>query len=817
MIIAIESYPMLREALAGTLAGTLANAVAFREWLVEVKRVTPGNILFCSEPRLPELGAGATKKHIRSALIALRDAGAGDTEELYFFFSGHGFAQIGLGRRATGDVLLPSNFEDSTNTGDQAIKHDEIVNFLQTDLGPGVHFHFVDACRNERTEDKFPAGTLAIPAKPMDTGQATAHLLYSTSHGDAARVDSGFGTTLVEGLRGTAKAKTWFSKGGQPRKLVVRFESLVEFIRSQLKGQTPDADPGDVGNDLIYEFRPPIKRKRCQIVIGDADANDAFALRLGTADQVQFDSAKFQGSRYVFQQLPNDYFVEVSGRGILVEPSGWVPVDLYEDAIQRFRVVPGSPSPGPSPTPGIGPSPIAPSMPVPRAHGRLDLRLPAGSSGVLRNTTTEQNFAPLTQENSLTLPTGRYDLQVDDADGWPVRHKTIEVGLDSATTIDLSELPASALHEEILEAVPLGAHQGGSADFSESLGGLIADQDPALWLAIMGASHIVRDNYDFSKLAQLPLADFSSVPPGGSALYVLVGLNEHFDFLQLGLSNEEQPIPRRWDRVAKVEGFEHLSHYMEVVHPTPAFLSLALGQTSVITLTTAFLPNRATLVTVTQDRQGSLQVQQMMLPLGHLLDQMPDIVRFRVFMQDPKFGELRPLRNVKFIVQAQRTFRKRLALASGSQSRRGELNYLLYGKWLDPVMAALAAYELIRRGLKREVTEAVHNLMKYFPDFPDSNALSQIITGKTAGPIRTPLFLDGLSAIPNFQQSLPLPASRLDYRGMWTLWRGAVPNPNPRLTAIQNRGFLVESRLKKVAKVKEKAGRGAPSPQKRRR
>jgi hypothetical protein len=34
-----------------------------------------------------------------------------------------------------------------------------------------------------------------------------------------------------------------------------------------------------------------------------------------------------------------------------------------------------------------------------------------------------------------------------------------------------------------------------------------------------------------------------------------------------------------------------------------------------------------------------------------------------------------------------------------------------------------------------------------------------------------PLFLDGLAAFEDNELNLPLPASRLDYREMWTLWR----------------------------------------------
>src|SRR5438067_3457032 len=100
LIIGVEKYPVLEEALAGDLGGTLDTAGRFRDWLITAKQVPAGNILFCSEPRREISTAGATWEEIRSAMLLLRDH-AGDTAELYFFFSGHGYAQIGSGKQPT--------------------------------------------------------------------------------------------------------------------------------------------------------------------------------------------------------------------------------------------------------------------------------------------------------------------------------------------------------------------------------------------------------------------------------------------------------------------------------------------------------------------------------------------------------------------------------------------------------------------------------------------------------------------------------------------------------------------------------------------
>jgi hypothetical protein len=783
LIIAVEKYPVLREALAGDLSDTIATALAFREWLVTTKQVSEANIFFCSEPRVPVSTAGATRADIRMAILKLRDAGAGDTSELYFFFSGHGYAQLGMGKEPTANALLASDYESHSNTSDNALSHDEIVRVLRCVLGPGVHFHFIDVCRFGRKEEDFPVGNLAIPAKPRDTGQATVHVLYSTSLGDAARVNSAFGDALVEGLHGKARAKEWFMPTAPPRKLAVRFQSLANHIRAQVKGQIPDPNPSESGPGVIYEFIPPME-KRCTITVTNAQPTDSFDMLLGDADQQEIRRETFAGARHEFQRLPNDYHVAVTKAGSRVEPAGWVHVDLFEDAAKNFRLITEIP---PDPT-GVVP-PI-----LPEGSSMLNVLLPATAHGVLRKTSTGQDI-PLTGVGPGQLMAGHYELEVKDADGWTVRRQSIEARPGSEQTIDLTPAP-TPLHEEILRAVP-------GADFSESFGGPLADQDPALWLALLGAARIVRrphDDGDFSKLKDLPhlpLEQLVQVLPGGSALYLLVGLEENGGSLHVGHSTMGNPIPYRWERVKTVRGFQHLSHHAAPMSPGPGLLSLSLGKISIITLATAFLPNRATLVTVTQDRHGSLQVHQMMLPMGHLVDELPAEVRDRAYFEDEQ-GRSRT-RSVKFIVQAQRAFRQRQEMNPENQPRTRELESLLYGKWLDPVMAALASYELLRRGKREHLVEVADNMQTYFSGLPDSGALARLVieatpsrtelspnnldrfnrlVARAASPRRGwPLFLDGLAAFEDNERNLPLPASRLDYRGMWTLWRGAVPNP----------------------------------------
>src|SRR4051812_4592574 len=99
LIIAIEDYPAVEGGgIAKKLRGTLQAGLNFKEWLLqkwqaEGRAEGDWQLLFCSEPKQRD-GTGATRKNIFDALMKLKNDGAGATEELYFFFSGHGFSFV---------------------------------------------------------------------------------------------------------------------------------------------------------------------------------------------------------------------------------------------------------------------------------------------------------------------------------------------------------------------------------------------------------------------------------------------------------------------------------------------------------------------------------------------------------------------------------------------------------------------------------------------------------------------------------------------------------------------------------------------------
>ena len=84
VILAVENYGSVKSGgLVSKLEGTLQDAGRFRDWLQQKKGVDPKDITFCADP---------TASQIAAAFRDLVDNGQNKTEELYVFFSGHGFS-----------------------------------------------------------------------------------------------------------------------------------------------------------------------------------------------------------------------------------------------------------------------------------------------------------------------------------------------------------------------------------------------------------------------------------------------------------------------------------------------------------------------------------------------------------------------------------------------------------------------------------------------------------------------------------------------------------------------------------------------------
>jgi hypothetical protein len=748
LVIAIENYPVVQVGgIAKQLPGTLQAGLDFKAWLLDKwEGRTDTQLIFCSDPVQPG-GTGATAGDIRRALRKLKADGQSATEELYFFFSGHGFSFIDKpGSRA--DVVMASDFEEPELSGNACLNLDQIIAWLRAHLGAGRHFYFIDACRNALDRTQVVVGDL-LPFDPQASGEASTYVLQSTADGAVAAVNGKFSATLIDGLKGKGRAKIW--DGQATDKMYVRYDSLRAHMKSLLANIqkiTSRVDGSDGESDGVLATLMPVPKSKCTITIEGSPAavNAEIVLRRGRSGTDQRQPLSSQP--VVIELEPDDYAVSLRLNNEAAETATPMPVDLYDHRSIVFK---------PATAMLRGLESIAPRTESTIAD--VHIVVPPGATFDIRNMNTGL-VKSFTQSVHERLPSGRYFTTLR-SDGQVFKRQ--DVDLDGGVhTLNVAEWRRSAPHAAIASQLPDGAVQGDAVDFSESLGGAISDPDLDLWLALVGGGRILGRLGEYSKLAPFPLHDFSNESSGAAPIYVLAGLENPAAVLEVGVSRTADV---RWTRATQPDAMPGIR---EAYFPQQAgwqLVSFRIDGADPYTVASLATPNRVMLITVTLDSDEAIRISQYLLPLGHLVPNLPPVVAERLSRRNP-------LLDVKFLAQASRAFRKRRDLAKELPMER--LNDLLRTKWLDPIASSLAAYECIRRNRKEDMHEVVDNMTTYFNDLPDTAALARLMGRDVARPEGPPLFLDGLRAFPDYPTWLPLPAQHLDYASPWTAWRAAV-------------------------------------------
>lgn len=776
LIVAIEHYPNAK-GLAQELDGTLQAGRDFRTWLLEKWKAdghpdAETELLFCSEPAEP-YGTGAQKKDLLKALNTLKTNGQNKSSEVYLFFSGHGFSFVDRPGSRT-DFLVSADYEDPTLSADCCLSLDGIVAWLQAHLGPGRQYYFVDACRNILNPAQIqPPTTLPLPFDPQGTAEATTFVLQSTAAGSVTAVGGPFPNALMAGLKGAGRAKV--KEPARANVMVVKYESLRRHLRNTLLPQPsissrvtgPD---GDGESDAILATISPIPESRCIVRLAGAAAGQNANLAI-TRDLAGVPTVRAFAAPEMIVPLPaDDYWMSVDLPGATISPAGLVSVDLYSDQTIVFNSVVAPPPPAPPPIfrgPAVAGGreealPVPPASPrdaspPPPAGGVLDIVIPPDRQMRVRNV-DKGNEMTFDDSQQVGLPPGRYLATLRGRSGEVIKREELDLAAGQVIPLNLSQWETSVPHRSIATLLP---QQGGGVDFSESLGGPITDTDLDLWLALLGAGRILGSQGDYSKLARFPLHDFQGEKAGASPTYVLAGF-EAPTRLQVGTSQDEHV---RWQDAVEPPGMPGILEAYLPDSVGTGLVSFRIDDDPSYTIATATMPNRATLVTVTRDDEERPKVTQYLLPLGHLVGELP------AFVRDGLQGR-NHLGDIQFLARASRAFRRRRDLMGAVPSV--ELMDLLYAKWLDPIANSLAAYEFVRRGRADQLSVVVDNMKKYFPDLPDTWALARITGDPNVQPRGVPLFLDGLRAFPGYDQRLPLPAGLLDFTSPWTAWQGAI-------------------------------------------
>jgi hypothetical protein len=774
IIIGNENYHMAGSGgLVAKLDGTLSDAQQFQTWLLRMKSVEPAHITFCSD---------ATRAQISVAFRDLVDAGQNSTEELYVFYSGHGFSYSDTPmKQKPADILVGSEFQSLRDSGDACLALSEIQYSLFQCLGPGNHYYFVDACRNRVNAKDVNPGGLGWRRNPSQLGEPSVFTLFSAERGNVAAVRSGFAPLVVEGLGGRGRAKR-----REGIEMWVSFDSLRNYLESSLS-QKIDAEPWS-GAGRIFRI-DPIPNYRCTVEVTNAAPTDLFTATLQNAYHVVVGApVQFQGKETLLLQPPDDYFVQVTHPQFVLKPSEPLLADLYDDCSLKFEKTPTPPGPA---------SPIS-SSPLPAAETRIRLSMNAPPNTLVEVTNLRTGQAFAAQQNFReALQPGPYRVRLLEG-GWTavrdflvlVDPHVADAHLDAelhrayryvarrdGMNISIGDRDPSEIRDSLLKLIP-GQHDSARADFSESLGP-VANQDLSLWLSILGASRILGAG-DFSKLRGLPLASFDDVKQGDSPVYILVGLAGTEPGVEAAVLGAKLYNPFRTP-AQPIGGVPGLYELRINTAPGLHIASLQLGKTAPFATVFYTLPNRATLLTVARDGVVGMRVHQFMLPLANL--------RQYLSPQEQAAQPYNLLEAIRFTTLAQKQASRLRALeplASRDAAHDPKLMEdqnrwmdLLYGKWLDPIMALMAAYELARNAAKSEdirkaLGEALGNLRTYFKGLPDVEVIAKLAGQSYAEPDTLPLFLAGLQALgaPDKMMPVRLPANKLDYTGPWITWVG---------------------------------------------
>ncbi len=725
LCIAIEEYPHADSGMLNkTLPGIIQEGLAFKKWLEtkwreEGKQPGDTQLVFCSHP--PQPGhRGADFQDILDALEEIKLAAQRvSTDEFYLYFSGHGFRwEENMGRYE--DVLVMADFRKA---GHLCLRLDHLIHWLRKHLGPGKHFHFIDACRNLLTRGEIQVGDV-LPWQPNLNGEATTYLLQSTAPLATAAVDGGFTHLLLRGLSGHGRAKVWQEKLTEG--MVVRYDTLRTFLKSQLQQSQPIShrvEGEDGESDAVFaKLNPP--------------PESLLTVRLDPPPQVPW-SVSITRNRTLTQStqqilhtltlpLPSDSY-RVDLRDADATPKGSQDVDAYEDSHEVFFS---------SLSGGGG----LESMPLPmpeRPKLLLSANIPQGAHLEVRGI-DDPNISETTLAGELELPQGRYQATLRSADGTILRQDTLEEACEAWTP---GAEKFGVLQEQLTTHFP-GSDI--SPELSESLGGPMDDPDAHLWLTLVGGGRILGSNGLYQKIGKLPLLTFHDVKPDASGIYLLVGVLDE----KTAVEGKWSKMDSDWRMANTPPQLPNLRELFWEADSGPTTLAFRLSGQAAFELATYCLPNRITLIVLTLADDGNHVLTQYLLPLGHL----------------SQAGQMH-LGALKQLGQMARAFQGRKRLER--EFPNTGLSAWLTGNLNDPIATAMLAYESLRRGDTQPVAAAVQSLRTHFPGFPDTEALASLISAPTTlAPTNSaiPLFSDGWQALRPPLSGLP------DLRSTFTLW-----------------------------------------------
>lgn len=855
LVIGIDGYANE----AWRLAGAVGDALAFADWATRAGGVAAADLRLLLAPAPgappPVLPAGApapgapTSQGIIDALASLRRLTPEEGgDRVYVYYAGHGAA---LPQWNAEPILIPVDFSDPETHSQLLLGFSRIIPFL-TRAPFGEQLFFFDACRDFGLPGYEPPLQSPVgPYRPVQS-DVTQYVLYSVAPGQrAAEIGKGIWTsTLLAGLTG----KSYQAMSPRVGRYEVRLSLLARWLRREVSAtikktflrdarkfvQTPEYVPDPQGDDpVLGAFAPKdVPRARISVFIEPALAHKTCKISVrefsygagGEPREVKVAPPPPINSPLDFELFPADYSIQARADDFAEASQPWTVEDdpLIELTLEK---APAAAVPRTEP-PIIEPAEVDRSTMVERrgsfrSFGLDDLEIgmrEAPDTSRRRGRTRGVRVEPPTPgPGSLTVRCEDPFLRIKLLDA---KRKEVKERLEIDKPLPLAPglyrlrawMPGDRPTESLVEVLP-----GRPTEVSLSVPAPRLSDDQIHWLQSRGME-AERDARKWTYLQPSELLGrIAGLRLGSLLSYAAYAANWTGDYFVKLRSLGAPPFPERGEqacgalvlvgvagdrdageseeflRGCRVDllrdgrsvgegGFTPLSGLPAaaswqtgVERPGPLWAELRLPGFCVTRYALITLPGRLSVIVAVLESDGTVDVQELLLPL----DQGAP---WHDFLAKPE--------NVRKLDLSLRAFQAH----EKDPLPEKDLEDLLAGRWLDPLLACVAGYSLVRSGeperfvgqVRRGALDglgpeapprawrlgksALVNLLSLFPGLPDAWVLAGLCDPvgeedwfEKAVRCGVPLFAEGLRALGS-RPELAEPLASLLPGSPWTAW-----------------------------------------------
>ncbi|MBC7263456.1 MAG: caspase family protein [Chloroflexi bacterium] len=743
VVIGIDAYANP----AWNLTAAVSDALRFTEWALGPGGVAFENLRLLLSPtqanatHLPY--KEATSRHIVETIQEFQEGLAQGADRLYFYFAGHGLSAPDVSYGGPLEpVMIPADVESIRMDSRLLIGFSDVFPpFANVD--PAEQFFFIDACRDFELEDFKPAVGRSvgpwIPGRTEPGSRSAQYILYATSPGHSAYEETRgrgvFATALLDGLKGKGPAIVWSQANTCYE---VRFSSLVACVKSRVQQEVERRRPRD------WQRYVQIPQQQIQggaedpvLVAFSGEEVSRVPIRVRVRPSAARQSGEIQALQYFqgrqrfevidrvpppvplpcqFQLLPGDYSLFAQAEGYKPRREAF---SFYEPQEVDWKLEPAA-------------APTSEQTVEPKPWSRLVIFVQDENAIVVIRDADRRLIWSGPGSWHQALPPGVYQVQLVLPEG-TVRQKTAEVLPDQTTIVSMDSPPPQIGSHQIRMLDELGISV---THPSEHLGDVAK---PTLASLLSFAAFAALWPWEgFERLRNLGIQRFEGIPESGSGCLVLIGVGG--DRPAPGVStaqflSEGQLVARGYQgQVMDQGGFAVLPEFSVAgqrrfqIQPGPLTLELDLPGFAPTRYALVGLLGRITVLVAVAEEGGEFAVQQYLLPLP----QPTPVPEYLLEMPS----------NIRRLEIAQRYY------ANGQQiPNYQDLDILLYGKWLDPLLGCLAGYSLIRTGNQQRYIghplpgpgpnypepSALRNMLRFFSGLPDSHILAGLCEPERRG------------------------------------------------------------------------------------